>query len=375
MPWPRPTLLQLRTQASQDITSSGLPGADGFLRRAWLPILGWVQAGMAYLFYGFIDWISRMSVPFTAEDEFLAAWAGLKGVTRLPPTLASGNGVQFGGVNGTPIPSGTSVIRSDLVAFVTTAAQTVSGGLVTVPVQAIVPGSAGNCATGTAFQLGTGISGINATGTSTVDFTNGTDIESDASLRTRMLLAYSAPPQGGAASDYVEWALQAQGVTRAWCNPLQNGAGTVVTYVMMDVTEAIHSGFPQGSNGVATAETRDAAATGDQLTVANFLFPLRPATALSYVFAPTSATQNFTVAGLVPNTTPMQNAIKSAIASMLFLKGTPLGNGTTTTYDQSDVDGAISAVPGVISFRVTAPSFPVALSLGQLPVLGTVTFV
>lgn len=376
MPWPRPTLLQLRTQASQDITASNLPGADGFLRRAWLPVLGWVQAGMAYLMYGFLDWISRMSVPFTAEDEFLAAWAGLKGVTRKQSQFAGGNGVQFvNSVNGTPVPIGTILVRSDGVFFVSTAAVSVSGQTVTVPVVAQVGGSAGNCTAGTTFQFAVSIGGINGDGISTVDFTSGTDIEDDTPFRARMLLVYSAPPQGGAATDYEEWAEQLPQVTRVWVNPIQNGPGTVVVYFMEDVAESAFGGFPQGTNGVATQEPRDVTATGDQLVLANYLFPLRPVTAVVYCYAPTNAPQNITIAGLVPNTGPMQTAINASISSMFVLKGSPLGNGVTMSYDQSDVEGAILATPGVESFRVTSPAFPVALPLGSLPTLGVVTYV
>ena len=43
-----------------------------------------------------------------------------------------------------------------------------------------------------------------------------------------------------------------------------------------------HGGFPQGTNGVAALETRDTAATGDQLAVANYLYPLRPVTPIVY---------------------------------------------------------------------------------------------
>ena len=62
---------------------------------------------------------------------------------------------------------------------------------------------------------------------------------------------------------------------------------------MMDVSEAAHGGFPQGTNGVAGAETRDTAATGDQLAVANYIYPLRPATALVYACAPASQAVNY----------------------------------------------------------------------------------
>ena len=58
-----------------DIGASGVPGLDGLLRNAVLRVLAMVMAGLAYGVYGFIDWISREAVPFTATDEYLEAWA------------------------------------------------------------------------------------------------------------------------------------------------------------------------------------------------------------------------------------------------------------------------------------------------------------
>ena len=69
MPFARPTLTALRNQAVEDITSSGVPGLDGLLRNAVLRVLAWVMSGLAYSVYGYVDWIARQSVPFTATDE------------------------------------------------------------------------------------------------------------------------------------------------------------------------------------------------------------------------------------------------------------------------------------------------------------------
>jgi uncharacterized phage protein gp47/JayE len=186
-----------------------------------------------------------------------------------------------------------------------------------------------------------------------------------------MLLAYQAPPQGGDATDYVEWALAAPGVTRAWCNPLGAGVGTVVVYTMFDVAEVAFGGFPQGTNGVATAETRDAAATGDQLAVANSIYPKQPVTALVYSYAPAAQALAFTVAGLLPNTAAMKAAVTAALTGMLFAKANPLA---TTIIDQSDADAAISATPGIQSFRVSAPAFPQTPTLGNIFTIGVVTY-
>ena len=72
MPFARPTLTALRNAAIQDITTSGIPGLDGLLRNAVLRVLAWCMSGLAYSVYGYLDWIARESVPFTATDEIPA---------------------------------------------------------------------------------------------------------------------------------------------------------------------------------------------------------------------------------------------------------------------------------------------------------------
>ena len=89
MPFIRPTLTDLRNQVTQDI-ASGFPGADPLLRFSNLNITGVAQANMANLHYGYLDWIAKQAVPFTATDEYLEGWAALKDIYRQAATSASG---------------------------------------------------------------------------------------------------------------------------------------------------------------------------------------------------------------------------------------------------------------------------------------------
>ena len=91
---------------------------------------------------------------------------------------------------------------------------------------ATVAGAFTNCDPGTPISLAQPIAGINSGGLTVGFATGGADDETVDELRNRMLAKYRAPPQGGAASDYVLWALEVPGVTRAWCLPLGTGAGT-----------------------------------------------------------------------------------------------------------------------------------------------------
>ena len=375
MPYSRPALTDLQNQVAQDITSN-LPGSDALLRFSNLAIMGKVQAQLTHLEYGYLDWISKQAVPFTSSGEFLEGWAALKNVTRNPATVAIGS-VTFTGTVGLSIPSGTPLLRGDGIAFVTTAPVTVGGGGTAVcPASAVADptgkvGATGNTATGSILTLGTSIAGVNSNGVVSTAFTGGADLETDASLKSRMLLAYQSVPSGGAVSDYQKWALAISGVTRAWINPNGFGTGTVVVYTMFDAAESAYSGFPQGTNGVASSETRAVVASGDLLAVANAIFALQPVTALVYSVAPVASPINFTISGIASASASVKALITAAIASVFYLYGTP----NAGTVSLSLIESAIAAISGTQGFVITTPTANIATTQGYLPTVGTITYV
>ncbi|MGS0982039.1 baseplate J/gp47 family protein [Burkholderia glumae] len=383
MPYLRPTLSELKAQVAADI-QSGLPGTDPLLRFSSFGVIGRALAGLGQLQYGYTDYIAQQSNPFTATDEYLEAWAALKGIYREPATQAGGampGQIQFtAAATAGPIPAGTSISRSDGVGYTTTSEGTVTNGVVTVNAVANadptgLTGAFGNCAVGTVMTLGVSISGINSTGQVSAAFTGGADIETDDSLRSRMLFAYQNPAQGGSESDYVQWAREVAGVTRAWCNPVGFGPGTVVVYTMFDQAESGNNGFPVGTDGVATNEKRGVAATGDQLTVANWIYPLRPVTALVYSCAPIPTAIDFTITGAANFTAAQKAAIASAISGIFVLYGSPVGAGDQNGIVQlSYIDSAIAAIAGTQGFVITSPLQNIVGTTGQMPVLGNITW-
>jgi uncharacterized phage protein gp47/JayE len=391
MPFSRPPLSNLRAQAAADI-SSGVPGADGLLRFSNLGVLGAVLAGFSQLHFGFLDWIALQATPYTATDEYLEAWAALKKKTRNPATAASGTYTTTG-TNGTVLPSGTVLVRGDGYTYQTTATGAVASGTVTVPISAVLApidpvtnptgtGAAGNATSGTVLTLQSPISGIQSGGTSSA-LTGGADVETDDSLRTRMLQAYQNPPQGGDQQDYIGWALDVPGITRAWCAPNGFGAGTVVVYVMLDQAEAGNNGFPVGTNGVSQHDQgpngpRGTVATGDQLTVADSIVTVQPVTALVYVCAPTPNTINFTISGIATAPTSVRTAIAQEIQQVFLQQGSPApgtaDDGSDLEVAMSAIESAIAAISGTAGFVIASPSGNIANVTGKLPVLGTVSY-
>lgn len=368
MPFARPTLTQLENQAVQDITSSGVPGLDGLLRNAVLRVLSWVMAGLAYSVYGYMDWIAREGVPFTATDEYLEAWAALIGIYRKDATPATGT-AQFTGTPGLVLVTGTPLRRQDATPYATTAQATVdSTGNLLVPFIAEVDGAMTDCDAGTMIAIASPVPGIASSGVTVGPTTGGSDQESDADLRTRMLTKYRDPPQGGSAADYREWALEVPGCTRAFVQPNGLGVGSVVVRPMFDDVESAHGGFPQGTDGCALEEPRGPTATGDQSLVAEHIWPVQPVTALVYVAAPVPAPINVHLAVLYPDTIDVRAQIVASLQDM-FLVRADLGG---TTYP-SDLYEAILATPTVEHFTMTSPTVPITAAPGALPVLGTLT--
>lgn len=383
MPFARQTLQQLIAQVKAGFQAM-LPGADMALRRSNLAVSAIMMGGMVDAQYGYLDWMTEnVLMPDTAIAPYSNRWGALKGATPKGPVAATGQAQWSGGLAGTVIPQGTQLQLQPGILFQTAAALTLDGtGAATANVAAVLPsptsdGSQWNCGAGASLTLVQAIPGVPGTASVVADITNGAPPESNAAFVQRYLQLFRAPPQGGDFSDYVEWALQCPGVTRAWVAPLQKGAGTVVVYFMVDVTESSHGGFPQGTNGVATGEPRDVAATGDQLTLANFLFPLRPVTALVYAFAPTAAAQNFTLK-YVP--TGQQSAVEAAIDAVLQSEGAAVYINPTTyavgggTVELADIQAAVRAVPQCATALVLSPTDNIATAIGQIPTLGTCTF-
>lgn len=387
MPFQRKTLSTLISEVAADI-SSALHGADALLRFAVLRVIGKVQAGMTHLQFGYLDWIAKMAVPFTAEDEYLEGWAALKKVYRKAASQAQLT-AKFVGTVGKPLSAGTPVVRGDGVSYTTSTTGTIgSDGTVTVSIVADVAGAAGNADPGTAVSLGVAVDGIQTAGSVVANVAAGSGIEIDDDLRERMLEAYQASPQGGDVEDYVGWAKDVPGVTRAWCAPNGFGAGTVVVYTMWDNAEVGHGGFPQGTDGVSQFDKgpggapRGTIATGDQLVVADSIVAEQPVTALVYSCAPIANNLTITLSGLTSATTATRAAIMSAISDVLFRNSDPRAG----TIYRDDISAAIRSVAGTSGFLinliqgvvgVTTTTYPgnITSGFGQLPVLANVLYV
>lgn len=351
MSFSRPTLAQLQERIAADIASR-LPGTDPRLRNTVLNILARVEAGAVHGLYGFLDWQSRQILPDTADAEILARQASIWGIIYKAAAKAAGN-VTFTGTNGAVIPAGSELQRSDGWLYTTNADATIASGTATAAVTASTAGSAGNTAAAASLTLTSPISGVSTSVTiATGGLTGGTDLETNDSVRARLIARLQAPPHGGADFDYVAWAKEVAGVTRAWAVGNENGPGTVAVRFMTDDLTA--NGIPDSAK---VAE------------VQGYIDARRPTTAAPTVSAPTALAIAFTIHVIVDNAAT-RAAVQAELTDMLRRESAPGG-----TILLSHIREAVSLAAGETDNTVSVPSANVTCTAGQIATMGTITWV
>lgn len=348
MPFSRPTLPDLIERTRADAVAR--LSAEELLRRADVEVLARVLAGSSHALHGHIEWLSQQIVYDTAEAEYLDRWCNVWGLARIPAAAATGN-ITFTGTNGTVIPAGTVLTRSDGAEYSTAADATIATGSATAAVTAAVAGAAGNAAAATALNLTSPIVGINSAATVAAGgLASGADIEDDAALRTRLIARIQQPPHGGADFDYVTWAREVAGVTRAWVYAQELGLGTVTVRFVRDDDASL---IPDA---------------GEVAAVQAYIDARRPVTADVTVVAPVAVALNFTIAA-TPSTAAVKAAITTELTDLLRREAIPGG-----TILLSHIREAISLAAGETNYTMTVPAADVTHTVGQMATLGVITW-
>ena len=351
MAFNRPTLDELVTRIKSDFSSRLLGGAT-ILRRSVMAVLARTFAGAVHLLYGYLDWIAKQAMPDTAEAEQLRRWASIWGITPTPAEFAQGD-VVFSGSDGIVIPEGTELQRSDGLLYTTDADGTIASGTVTIAVTASESGADYNTDPETELSLTSPIAGVTAIAVADdgVGIDGGLAEEADEDLLVRLLARIQDPPAGGSEADYIAWAKEVAGVTRAWCYPSYTGPGTVgLTFVRDNDSGSI---IPSG---------------GEVTEVQDHIDALRPVTADLTVFAPVGVPLNFTIL-VSPNTTAVKAAVQAELEELILRETEPGG-----TLLLSHIEEAISRASGETDHNLTAPAADVTVATGEITTMGTITW-
>ncbi len=352
MPFIRPTHAELAARNQADLEAA-LPAAAARLRHTAEGVLVRLQAMGEAELYGYVDWVAAQAFADTAEAAGLALHAATWGLARVGATPAEGS-VTFTGADGTVVPAGTELRRADGVQVSTDAQSTVAGGTATAAVTATEAGAAGDTAAGTVLALTAPIAGLDAAATVAPDgsgggLTGGADAEDDERLRARLLDRIRQPPHGGAAHDYVAWALAVPGVSHAWVRPLWMGAGSV---------------------GVLLLE--DGEIPGQALldTVAAAIDPVRPVTAEVYVVAPVPAPVDLTIELGAADTPAMRQAVEAALVATFARIAAP-----GASIKLAELANAVNLTIGEVHYALADLGVQeIAHAPAELPQLGAITW-
>lgn len=363
MPFQRPTLDQLIERVKSDFRA-GLNVAD-IIRRSFLGVIGRAIAGMSHLQLGYMDWISKQVIPDTADDEQLIRWASIFGLQLREATYAELNititGNPGGVVSEDEIYQTQSGIQYELDAEVTIPI----GGSIIGKIVAIIPGTGSNLNVNDPVSLVSPIANVNSDAVVSEIITIASDTETIESLRARLLNRMQLPPLGGSANDYITWAKEVGGVTRAWVLPLYTGAGTVGVSFVVDGENDIIPTTPKVN------EVRD------------YIEERKPVTALLTVFAPVPAPMDLNIK-IKPNTSEVQQNVTNELMDLVKRDATLAGSykspGVTNDGSilLSKINQAISIAVGLEDHEIAtingvAPA-NVLPDEGELVTLGNITW-
>ncbi|WP_448660290.1 baseplate J/gp47 family protein [Sphingomonas sp. CJ99] len=348
MSFTRPTLSALIDRARADIDAR-LPGADSRLRRSVLDVLARVHAQAVNGLYGAINYYAGF-FPDPENRDAIERWASIKGLSRKPAIGASGPATVTG-TNGTAIVAGTVLVRADGVRYATSAEALIAGGSAELAVVAQQGGRITDMAAGQQLTFVSPIAGVSAVAVVAAGgLVGGLAEESDAELSSRVYGALRNPPAGGKAADYIGWAREVPGVTRAWVEENWDGLGTLRLLFVMDGRADI---IPLSADIDAVAAKIEAE---------------RPVCVEVTVGGPVADPLDFTLT-VTPDTPDTRAAVEASLRDLIAREAQPGG-----TLLISRLREAVSVAAGETDHVMTAPSANVTAASGEIAVMGAITW-
>lgn len=336
-----------------------MPGTDALVWPNTLAVFGKVVAMAIQLVEQRAEWIYRQVFASTAEVRQLERQAWEFGMSRKQPSPASGL-IRTTGAPGTVYPAGIAFISAGTVYRSAGESLASENGDLTILVAAEATGAATNRDAGETLTLADAALHPTIAADAVVDtggLGGGADLESDDSLRSRVLDRKRRPPQGGAVSDYEQLALDLPGVLKAWAWPFADGPGTVGVWFLFEGRENF------------IPEPADVAFVDAEIRARRLI---RAGLAVS---APIPEALDVTLEGLANDTAEVRSRIEAALRDMLFERARPGVAIEAFVLSRSWVAEAVSGAIGEERHRLVVPADDVTYTGGHYPVLGAVSYV
>lgn len=358
MPYNAPTLSNLIAQTQQDIEQR-LPGSWPQVKEKTLGALAYAQAGLAAGVHGHLSWVARQIIPNEADETELLKHCQFWGVRRKQAASASG-ALMVTVYDAVTIPVNTRWQRADGAIFINKEVFSAGAtGTFPITLTAVNAGISGNTPENTTLSLVTPMDSV-VSQAATSGIAGGADIESVGELLARLEYRVQYPPGGGTRYDYIRWARECAGVTRAWCAPVWKGPGTVGVSFVLDNNADI---FPTPAD--VTRVDDYISGHNDPITGLIVGKPLGPVVT-TFALTPKPVAMSIRIA---PSTNDTQTAVKAALISLFYNESEPGG-----AIAPSHIIRAIASVSGLADFELKSPTAITYSNADELLTVGEITW-
>lgn len=362
MPFTRPSLQTIIDRIVSDFNNR-VDSSQTFLRRSVYKIMAYVFGGAHHLLYGYVQYVKDQLFVTTSDAEHLERHGAEYGVNRDEGAKATGS-VSASGTVGTLIPASTEIQDADGFKYrVNSNTNIGAGGTASVAITASEVGDDYNQSSGVVLTFISPIAGVDSNVTVDANgITSGDDEETDAEYRSRVLLRKRYPPHGGVADDYVTWALEYSGVTRAWSITEYYGYGTIGLVFVQDGETDI---FPNETT--RNAVRAYLVSHTDDVLGKTVGIPVTAEPGF-FVINAIPKTVDFNIQ-LSPNNGTVQTAVSANLADLILQRGGP-----EQTITISQMYEAITTASGEVKSNIVSPVADVTAAVNEVHVIGTITY-
>lgn len=348
----RPSIQEITKQIENDIYSR-MHGTSRPARFSVNKILSRVLGGSVHLVYGYVEYIMKQILVDTADSEYLERHGLIWGVNRKPPIKAIGYIIFSGNVD-SKIPAFTKVQTSDGFVFQTLFDVVVGAvGTCKVKIEAMIASSEGDLPSNTILTLISPIAGVSSIcAIDTGGTYSGADLESDDSLRSRILDRIRNAPCAGNKRDYENWALEIPGVTRACCYPQYQGDGNVGLTFVRDNDENIIPNEQQ------------------LLDVYNFIRNVMPVAATLKIFAPRTHIVDFLIKSTDTSTEAVK-LVRDQLEFLFFNVASPTYHTGTVVY-LTEILEALSSLKQIGRMTLITPASDISIDQFSVGIVGKI---